>query len=100
MRQKIEILSKRPICEICHNRRATQLHHCLVRDSKMFHRLVTVPENLMPVCDICHTSLEQTANSMDIKVSFATEQKERGVNVGEWYRSLPMKIKEYWLQCL
>ena len=97
---KERLLFKHPLCFICKKRRATDLHHCFVHDSKRFHDLVTVEENLMEVCDIDHTSLEQTANSDEVKQAFAEEQKARGIDVGAWYRSLPMKIKEYWLQCL
>ena len=43
---KTRILRKRPVCEICGVRGATELHHCLVHDSRKYHHLVTVEENL------------------------------------------------------
>ena len=94
---KTRILRQRPICEICGVRAATELHHCLVHDSKRYHRLVTVEENLMPVCSICHTSGQSTANSYEIKVKFAKSQIERGYNIRGWYKGLPLKSKENWL---
>lgn len=92
-----DILRKRSVCEICHVRPATQLHHCIVHDSKRYHKELTVPENLMPVCEICHTSLAQTANSSRIREEFINEQIKRGYDIGKWYRELPLKYKEHWI---
>ena len=92
-----DILRKRPMCEICHVRPATQLHHCIVHDMKRYHKELTVPENLMPVCEICHTSLAQSANSKKVREEFIDEQIKRGYNIGAWYRELPLKVKEYWI---
>lgn len=94
---KENILRKRPVCEICGQRQATQLHHCLVHDMKRYHKLLTVPENLMPVCEACHTELSQKANSFDIRVNFALRQIRLGYDITGWYRSLPLKDKESWL---
>lgn len=95
---KEKILRKRPLCENCYERGATQLHHCLVRDSKRYHELVTVEENLMPVCEVCHTSLEQTVNRFEVRVKFAERQVERGYDIAKWYNELPIKVKEHWLE--
>jgi len=94
---KQKILSKRPYCELCWSRQATQLHHCLVHDMKRYHDLLTVEENLMPVCEICHTSLRQTANRLDVRMMFALRQIRLGYDIAGWYRSLPLKFKENWL---
>lgn len=94
---KERILRKRPVCELCGHRLATDLHHCIVHDSKRYHDLVTVEENLMPVCSVCHTSLEQNANGFDVRLKFARTQVAKGYNVSEWYRRLPLKIKEQWI---
>lgn len=95
---KERILRRRPICEVCFIRRATQLHHCLVHDMKRYHKLLTVEENLMPTCDICHTSIEQSANQLKIRIEFAYRQiNEYGLDVAEWYKALPLKFKEQWI---
>lgn len=97
MEIKDRILTKRPICERCHKRQATQLHHCLVRDSKKYHRAVTTPENLMPVCPQCHTTLEMPGSGYEERLQFAYDQIERGYDISEWYRRLPFKVREQWL---
>lgn len=94
---KSAILLKRPICELCNIREATQLHHCIVHDSKQYHDLVTVPENLMPVCETCHTSLAQVANGYEVARNFAERQKQLGYDIAGWYKKLPLKVKENWL---
>ncbi len=95
---KERILRKRPICEICGLRRATQLHHCLVHDMKKYHDILTVEENLMPVCDRCHTSTEQTANRLEVRIKFALRQiKVYNLDVVKWYQGLPLKVKESWI---
>jgi hypothetical protein len=92
-----EILVKRPVCEICYQRPATELHHCLVHDMKRYHDSLTVPENLQPICAICHTSGSQQANSMSNRIAFAKRQIGLGYKIGQWYRSLPLKVKEQWI---
>ena len=88
------ILKQRgPLCEYCKIMPWTELHHCLVHDSKRYHTAVTVPENLMAVCRYCHP----LCNGHDVRVQFAHNQIKRGYNIGEWYRNLPIKIKERWL---
>jgi hypothetical protein len=91
------ILLMRPTCEVCWSRPATQLHHALVHDMRRHHKLLTVPENLQPICEVCHTSGEQRANSMENRIMFANRQIELGYKIGDWYRSLPLKVKEAWL---
>ena len=68
---KERILEKRPICENCWKKRATQLHHCLVHDMKKYHRLLTVEENLMPVCKDCHVVIGKV-NGLFIRYRFAS----------------------------
>lgn len=95
---KEKILRKRPVCESCHRNRATQLHHCLVHDMKKYHDLLTVEENLMPICEECHTSLSQKANSYEVRRAFAYKQVvEYNYDIGKWYRELPLVFKEQWL---
>jgi hypothetical protein len=64
---------------------------------KRYHKLLTVAENLQPICEVCHTSGEQRANGMENRMAFANIQIERGYKIGSWYRSLPLKVKERWL---
>ena len=95
---KRRILERRPICEICGVRAATQLHHCLVHDMKKYHDILTVEENLMPICDECHTSGSQRANGIEVRIQFAYRQiRIYGLDVARWYNSLPLKCKERWL---
>lgn len=95
---KERILKKRPICELCGIRRATQLHHCLVHDMKKYHAILTVEENLLPCCERCHTSSEQIANRLEVRIQFAMRQKrEYNLDVAKWYAELPLKFKEDWI---
>ena len=96
-----QILRTRPTCESCWERPATQLHHCLVKDSKRFHLFVTVEENLMPVCEQCHIGPSARVNSLEVKMEFAKRQIEvYNLNVGGWYRMMPIKFKEHWILML
>lgn len=95
---KRRILERRPICEICGMRPATQLHHAIVHDMKKYHKILTVEENLMPVCEVCHTSGEQKANGLEVRIQFALRQiRVYGLDVARWYNSLPLKSKERWI---
>jgi hypothetical protein len=91
------ILIRRPVCEICYNEPATDLHHCIIHDMRRYHKILTVEINLQPLGKLCHTSLEQVANSFENRVAFVNRQIELGYNVGEWIRSLPLKYIEDWL---
>ena len=78
------------------------LDYCLdaqrYKDSKQFHLLVTVEENLMPVCEQCHIGPSAKVNSLEVKMEFAKRQVEQhNLNVGGWYRILPLKFKEHWI---
>jgi ribosomal protein L32 len=81
------------LCECCGTRQWTELHHCLVHDSKRLHKQVTVPENLMAVCRNCHPYL----NGHEVRKRFAMKQLERGYDIALWYNNLNMKIKEAWI---
>lgn len=94
---RVSILEKRgALCENCGTRTWTELHHCLVHDSKRLHKQVTVEENLMAVCRRCHSHL----NGHEVRVAFAKKQVERGYDICAWYNSLNMKNKESWLRNL
>ena len=94
---KEKVIGQHPMCWICNKRFATDLHHALVKDAKRHHRVLTVEINMMPVCQVCHVSLEQTANTHEIKNRFAASQLRRGFDIASWYQSLPLKVKEHWL---
>ena len=52
----------------------------------------------MPVCEICHIGPSARVNSLEVKKEFARRQVEQyNLNVGRWYRLLPLKFKEHWL---
>jgi len=91
------ILIRRPTCEVCHSRPSTQLHHAIIKDMRRYHKLLTVEINLQPICETCHTSGEQHANSFENRQAFVMVQIERGFDVGAWIRSLPLKYIEDWL---
>ena len=94
---KREILAERPVCEVCGIRYATELNHCIVHDQKRIHRQLTCRENLQATCSICHTSTEQKAHSREEREKFVEKQIERGYDIGKWYRSLDLRVKEAWL---
>lgn len=81
------------LCEFCGRRSWTDLHHCIVHDNKRIHKQVTVPENLMAVCRVCHPHL----NGHEIRVRFALKQIERGYDIIRWYKTLNLKVQEQWI---
>lgn len=89
-------IKRGPLCEACNFNPWTELHHCLVHDSKRLHAAVTVEENLMAVCRFCHPYM----NGHEARVNFARKQLERGYKIAEWYQNLPLKRHEYWLLAL
>ncbi len=91
------ILIRRPVCEVCWIRDANQLHHCIIHNMRRYHKILTVEINLQPICEVCHTSLEQVANSFENRQAFVNVQIERGFDVGAWIRGLPLKYIEDWL---
>lgn len=89
-----EIAKKRGyLCEFCQKRAWSDLHHCIVHDSVRYHKEVTVEENLMAVCRVCHPYL----NGHDTRVRFALKQLERGYDIITWYMNLPIKVREDWI---
>ena len=86
--------SRGNMCECCGMRRWTELHHCLVHDSKRLHKAVTVEENLMAVCRECHPYL----NGHGVRMRFRDVQLSRGYDIAKWYNGLNLKIKESWLE--
>lgn len=81
------------LCEACGIYPWTELHHCVVHDTKKLHKLVTVEENLMAVCRHCHPYL----NGHAVRRLFVDIQRSRGYDIKGWYETLPLKYKEAWL---
>ena len=87
------VLKRGAYCEMCQWRRATQKHHCIVRQKKG-HPEYDVEENLELICDECHIWGDGYVNSYEHKVGFWQRQKERGYEMQGWYDSLNLKTKE------
>jgi len=51
--------------------------------------------NIELVCHECHASGK--LDGIEHRKEFVQRQIERGYPVGDWYRGLPLKIKEQWL---
>ena len=83
-----------PYCELCNWRRATQKHHCIVKQ-KRGHPEYDVKINLELTCDECHIWGDGYINSYEHKCGFWKRQVERGLDIGGWYDSLPLKKKEH-----
>jgi hypothetical protein len=82
------------VCEICHNRPATDMHHCLLRRDKrkpeLNHEL-----NYECLCHYCH--MMGYGDTLDHRRSFYIRQVERygyDVVMG-WLDSLPLKLKKW-----
>lgn len=79
------------MCNYCHVRPATELHHCLL------HRIKGRPEldhpfNLEPVCHACHQS--GIVNGYEHRRAFYAQQVRRyGDEFRRWWVDLPMKVK-------
>lgn len=69
-------------------------HHCLVRVSKN-HPEYDNECNIELVCHRCHAS--GAVDTFEHRKEFTQRQIERGYQVGEWIRSLPLKYIEDWL---
>jgi hypothetical protein len=88
---RYQILEERgSLCEWCHERPWTELHHCLIHRKKGFQQL-DHPYNLMAVCKICHESGE--VNNFSARVVFYLVQILRGCDIEKWLSELPLKIK-------
>ena len=86
------IIKKRGgLCEICHIRPATQLHHCIVRRRKG-HPEYDVEENLEAVCEVCHA--KPGTDSYEHSCEFWARQVKRGYDMQAWYDGLNLKVKE------
>lgn len=83
-------------CWICGNKRAVEMHHCIVHDSKKMHDKVTIPENLMPVCHECHT-VARRGLGYNERMAFAIRRMAQGYDVIGWYKSLGLKKPEHWI---
>lgn len=81
------------LCEWCGEREAIERHHALIHDIKRWHDILTVKENIMQVCDVCHRG-ECVLNGYDVRVKFWQMQCKRyGVDhMLEWVASLPVKL--------
>ena len=83
------------LCEICQERPATELHHCLFHRMKG-HKELDVAENHQLTCLICHGSV---ANSHDNERQFWAKQCERygEKHMLDWWESVDLRIKEkFW----
>ena len=80
----MRILAKRPICEICWEARATQLHHCIEGRMKG-HPELDHEINLEPVCATCH--MEGKGDSPEHAMEFALRQMQLGFDVLSWYEN-------------
>ena len=81
-------------CEICHERQATDLHHCLFRRDK--HKPELNHEiNYQCLCHYCH--MMGYGDTLDNRRAFYILQVERyGFDVlWAWVEDLPFKIRQY-----
>ena len=88
------VAERGPYCEICHWRKATQAHHCIVKRRKG-HPERDVPANRELTCDECHIWGDGYVNSYEHKCSFWQKQIERGYDMRKFYDSLNLKSKEH-----
>lgn len=78
------------VCELCHVRPATEMHHCL------YHRRRGAPclddgPNIELLCHQCHQ--DGAVNSWAHRVAFWRRQTER-YDMDAWHEALPIKKKE------
>jgi len=53
-------LAEQPICEVCNNALATQVHHLVPIESRM--DLALTMTNLQSICQSCHSSITAKEN--------------------------------------
>lgn len=84
------------VCEVCHARIATELHHCLYHRRAGVKELDT-PENLELVCNLCHA--DGVVNSYKHRVQFYVNQCSRygSQHMEDWNNGLPIKRKDRWV---
>lgn len=92
--EDLQRIRKSYVCEWCRLRRGVERHHCLIHDTKRFHDVLTVEENLMLACPVCHTQ-EGILNSQHVRAWFWSAQCKRygESHMLEWLESLPDKLK-------
>ena len=78
------------LCEWCHQRIWTDLHHCIIHRMKDIQELDS-ENNLMCVCHSCHIS--GIVDTLDAKIIFWNIQILRGCDMYQWLESVPLKIK-------
>jgi hypothetical protein len=83
-------------CEECGKGNAVQINHWMYHDRKLFHNVLTVPDNCGMVCVTCHA--EGACHTKASKIRFAQRQLARGYKLDAFRDSLPTKIKweKYW----
>jgi hypothetical protein len=81
------------MCEYCHVRPATDLHHALIGRMKG-HPELDVEENLMCACSSCHVE-KVYLDTQEVKTWFWGVQCERygHDHMVKWIKSLPLKVK-------
>lgn len=82
------------VCEICRFRRATDLHHCLLRRDKRKPEL-NHEINYECLCHECHMS--GAGDTLDHRRVFYVRQVERYgyFVVHEWLEGLPLKLRRF-----
>ena len=91
---KLRLLRERgPMCELCHVRPFSDMHHALIHRDKRFPELDT-EENFCLLCQTCHLH-NGYVNSYEFKCAFWKIQCQRySVQRMElWLKSLPLKSK-------
>ena len=91
---KEELLAERGyVCEGCSASGLLDVHHCLIKDMKRYHAILTCRENCQILCRKCHAS--GYWNGREGRELFWRAQCRRyGESyMREWLASLPLKDK-------
>ena len=91
---KQDLIRKRNyVCEYCHIRPATDLHHALISRMKRYPEL-DCEENYMVACAFCHTGKE-LLDTQQVREWFWGVQVNRygHAHMLEWIKNLPLKVK-------
>lgn len=93
--ERLSIFQRRGwVCEICRSRRASDLHHCLIRRDKRKPEL-NHEINYECLCYICH--MEGAGDTLEHRRLFYVRQVERYgyLAVMDWLENLPLKVKKW-----
>ena len=74
-----------------------QIHHAIYTRDVKFAKYLDMSENLVILCSLCHTNNHGEMSSWFMRCHWWTMKIELGYPMEEWHESIPMVIKDNFL---